>query len=351
MFRKAGFIIIILAVLTMTIVSCSGPSDPVTISNQGPTLERNSDLWTEDYCGEALSVNLIAGQNEIIGEVKVANDGEFLYVEFVADDPWVLIETHIAVYTNFEDIPQTKKGNPKIGQFAYDIESYIDLDCGWDELIIAAHAEVEKVVDGVTVQSETAWGEGDEFPGNSWAMYFNFTVQDCCALPPAGFQAKFINWGPSGYWETILYNVPDGYIVDDGDYIGWCVEQFYHYISPGAEYTVGLYSSYDQGLPDYAQDDDWDKVNYILNHKQGSLQDIQTAIWYFINIKETPVYPAPGYARDMIDAANLYGEGYVPAEGMPFAVIVDILSPDTSGARSQLTIIEVPMCIFNECEI
>lgn len=346
MFRKEGFIILILAVLTMTIVGCQGPSDPVTVLNPEPTLERNSDLWTEDYCGEAISVDLIAGQNEIIGEVKVANDGEYLYVEFVAFDPWVLIETHVAVYTNFEDIPLTKKGNPKIGQFAYDIDSLIPLDCNWDKLIIAAHAVVDKIVDGVTVQSETAWGEGPEFPGKSWAMYFNFTVQDCCALPPDGFQARFYNWGPSSYWNTIFYNVPDGYIVDDGEYAGWCVDQL-HYIY-GVEYTVALYSSYDTNLPDYALDDDWDMVNYILNHKQGTKVEIQDAIWYFINGGHMPGSTA---GQAMVADALANGEGYVPSEGSPVAIIVDILSPEPNNKRQQLTIIEIPMCIFNECEI
>lgn len=347
MFRKEGFIIFILVALTMTIVGCQGPSDPVTVLNPEPTLERSSDLWTEDYCGDALSVNLIAGQNEDIGEVKVANDGEYLYVEFVAVAPWVLVETHVAVYTDFADIPQTKKGNPKVGQFAYDINSVIPLDCSWDNLYIAAHAVVEKIVDGEVVQAETAWGEGPEFPGKSWAMYFTFTVQDCCVLPPGDFQAKFYNWGPSSYWKTVLYNVPDGYIVDDGEYVGWCVEQD-HYIYGGQEYTVEVYSSYDPNMPDYAVDPDWDMVNYILNHKQGTKVDVQNAIWYFVN---GGTYPAPGYGRDMVDEALLYGEGYIPPAGSTVAIIVDIIYPDTLGGRSQLTIIEVDECIVDYCEI
>jgi hypothetical protein len=52
------------------------------------------------------------------------------------------------------------------------------------DLVVAAHAVVERVVDGQSVQEETAWGEGPEFPGNSWAMYLNHTVQECNEEPP-----------------------------------------------------------------------------------------------------------------------------------------------------------------------
>lgn len=344
MFKKAGFIIFVLVALTMTIVGCQGPSDPVTVLNPEPTLERSSDSWTEDYCGEPTSVNLIAGQNEDIGEVKVVNDGEYLYVEFVTVDPWVLVETHVAVYTDFEDIPQTKKGNPKIGQFAYDIDSVIPLDCGWDNLYIAAHAVVEKIVDDEVVQSETAWGEGPEFPGKSWAMYFNFTVQDCCPLlPPAGFSMTVVYQGaaPNSYFLTTLSNVPDGYALENTTYLGWCTDEA-HTINNWTTYYPTPYSSYDPNLPVHAQDDDWDKVNYILNHKQGNKNDIQAAIWYYVN---GGYYPTSDAGQAMVDDAEANGEGYIPPDGSPVAIILDL------GTSVQLTIIEIPMCIFNECEI
>ena len=45
-------------------------------------------------------------------------------------------------------------------------------------LSIAAHAEVLLLNEtGYVVQEETAWDEGDGFPGKNWAMYFNYTVQ------------------------------------------------------------------------------------------------------------------------------------------------------------------------------
>jgi hypothetical protein len=92
-------------------------------------------------------------------------------------------------------------------------------------------------------------------------------------------------------------------------------------------------------MPDYAKDDDWDMVNYVINHKHpaASIQDIQDAIWYFV---DGGVYPSDPEAKAMVDDALANGEGFYPAPGEWMAIILDP-STLTGGKRSQLTIIEV----------
>jgi len=98
-------------------------------------------------------------------------------------------ETHLAVATSLDDIPQTKSGNPKIGKFPYkadhpegtvtytytiDLDDYGLLNNGeyHGTLIFAAHA----VVSHPSLGEETAWADtGQSFPGNSWALYFTLT--------------------------------------------------------------------------------------------------------------------------------------------------------------------------------
>lgn len=174
-----------IAILLLAITSCAGRDNAVTFVT--PTIASESDVIRDlsylppVYCGEMTKTPLIAGQNMIIGMVIVTNDAQFLYVEYVTLAPWVLVETHVAVADSLEGIPQTKTGNPKVGQFAYNIDSWIDLI--WPEgtlLYVAAHAKVWKLDEnGQVVQEETAWGKGYPFPGNNWAMYFNHTVQRC----------------------------------------------------------------------------------------------------------------------------------------------------------------------------
>jgi hypothetical protein len=139
------------------------------------------------------------------------------------------------------------------------------------------------------------------------------------------------------YWRTYLYDFPPGdYDVTEGYYLGWCVDQG-HYVTPGEMYyPVYLYSSYDPEIPSYFEDPDWDKVNYIINHKQGTWEDIQNAIWHFISGPGGGSYS--GWDPDvwaMINAANANGEGYEPDSGDVVAVLCD------AGEGVQHTFIEV----------
>jgi len=112
-----------------------------------------------------------------------------IYVTYSTDSDWTMSETNLAVATSLDGIPQTKKGNPKIGKFPYktdhpdgtDTHTYvIDLNdyypnWGWNgkTLYFAAHA----VVSNPDFGEETAWADtwGQSFPGGSWALYFTVT--------------------------------------------------------------------------------------------------------------------------------------------------------------------------------
>ena len=182
---------LMIAMLLLVTISCAGRDNAV--SPVTPTIASGSDTARDlfylppVYCGEMTRTLLIAGQNIVIGEVLVTNDAQFLYVEYVTWPPWVLVETHVAVADSLEGIPQTKSGNPKVGQFAYNIDSWIDRSL-WPNgmlLYVAAHAKVWKLGEkGEVIQEETAWGKGQPFPGNNWAMYFFHPVQSCIPVLP-----------------------------------------------------------------------------------------------------------------------------------------------------------------------
>src|SRR3989344_3444798 len=118
----------VIAVLLLATISCAGrdnavsPVTPTIASESDPT--RDSSYLPSVYCGEATVASLIAGQNTAIGKVIVTNDDQYLYVEFIVWVPWVLVETHVAVSDSLDGIPQTKTGNPKVGQLGYVFQSY-----------------------------------------------------------------------------------------------------------------------------------------------------------------------------------------------------------------------------------
>jgi len=110
--------------------------------------------------------DLVAGQDEDnpVGEITITfNNGHtMMYVTYQTYE-CDIIETHLWVGTDLEDVPRTGSGNPKIGHFpevptdiALDIVIYeIPISSGMTYYILA-HA----VVDCPCIGEETAWGEG-----------------------------------------------------------------------------------------------------------------------------------------------------------------------------------------------
>jgi hypothetical protein len=139
-------------------------------------------------CGSPETVNLIAGRSIDAGDVVIANDESFIYVTFIAVDGWQITETHVAVASSLGGIPQTRSGNPRIGNFPYagthngvstvvyaiPRNSLPASDC----FVVAAHAVVGKS-SGFRFKTETAWGQGPTFPGRSWAMYTTYCTEPC----------------------------------------------------------------------------------------------------------------------------------------------------------------------------
>jgi hypothetical protein len=157
-------------------------------------------------------------------------------------------------------------------------------------------------------------------------------------LPNGKVQMIFSYHGNSSKYSTQILGISQNYTVISGIYPAWCVDE-YNYIPQGVLFNATLYSSMDPDLAikcPHCADPDWDKVNYIINHKQGSFEDIQAAIYYFIDGGH---YPSNPYAIAMVEEAKLYGTGFWPQESQLIAVIVDVKG--FGDNRVQLTIIEV----------
>ncbi len=149
--------------------------------------------------GETI-VDLIAGRHTDVGSVKVWNDKDNLYVKYMTSSDWCLDETHLQVASSLDDIPQAN-GNPIPGQFEYQNTNNcaskftytIPLKGDSCDLYIAAHAVVKKVKSGYYndykgydySSTETAWGDGFDFPGKNWATYFKYSSTDCHNKPTA----------------------------------------------------------------------------------------------------------------------------------------------------------------------
>ena len=173
--KKQSYILVLITILLLLT-----PVSAIT-NNEVPTTAIVTDL-------------IVDGGSELtamdIGDVTAWNEGGFLYVQYMVVAPWCISETHLHVAETLEMIPQTKRGNPIPGHFShkgvYDCIQMVTIMMPHthdlcSELMIAAHAEVDNTLNLTiepNVMTETAWAVGEGFPGNNWATYFTYLVQE-----------------------------------------------------------------------------------------------------------------------------------------------------------------------------
>jgi hypothetical protein len=164
-----------------------------------------------------------------------------------------------------------------------------------------------------------------------------YAVDGALNLPSTMVRIE-VSDGIHSYFDTMLSEVPSGYDVTNGTYHGWCVDVRTEMARTPATHPVFLYSS--TSAPGELANGAWNLINYILNHKQGSVQDIQQAIWYFASM-DSDYAPTSPTAWKIINDTLENGNGFVPSQGEIVAVICypTILFPNQPDV--QISIIEV----------
>jgi hypothetical protein len=200
---KVKLALIALAAILIIAAGCSemGRMAPVNILSMVTVGEVNGVAG--QYC-----TTLFAGQSidagTVCAEVIDYGDTEELCITYTTTGGWELVEAHLWVGEDLSDMPQTRKGNPKVGNFPHhsgDITGQttytfcLDLNQFGTEggavdlcdllLYAAAHAVVRKDNGDGTYQTETGWGDGQRMiQRGNWATYF--TIQLDCELGGGG---------------------------------------------------------------------------------------------------------------------------------------------------------------------
>ncbi len=133
-------------------------------------------------------------QEDAAGFVRVWNDAENIYVRYWMRAGHCLLESHLHLATDLDDIPQGPGGaipgqfeyqtkhDPCVTNFVYTIPLTDIGDEGVgarDTVFIAAQAVV-RLPDGTV---ETAWGvncgnlDAQQFPGANWSAYIKYHVK------------------------------------------------------------------------------------------------------------------------------------------------------------------------------
>jgi len=144
-------------------------------------------------------------------------------------------------------------------------------------------------------------------------------------LPSTQVQLTVVD-GTTSYFVSTLSGVSAGFDVHNGVYPGWCVDRSVTMIR-SVSHNVILYSSLSP--PPVVSGINWIAINYILNHKQGNMMDVQEAIWHFTD----SFSPISATAQAMVDAANA-NPSYDPTTGAVLAVIC--LPQNDRGAQNSI---------------
>ncbi|MFX0054888.1 MAG: hypothetical protein ACFFAX_12585 [Promethearchaeota archaeon] len=288
--------------------------------------------------------DLIAGGGNdesgvVVGQVLVWNDGENLYVKYVTDECWVILETHLHVAACVEDIPQTKKFNPIPGLFAYssdalfedgvtEVEYPIELPENWeagDEFYIAAHAVVVKICDPLIICDASQEGVAVYGP---LAAYYGLNDVAWMSPSPAAETWVHSSW-PSiegAEWISTAVNVENA--VDDS----W---RWFHSeieLPEGGYYLTGSVVT--------ATSDNAEEV-YFNGEMVGYDGEVQGAFeddHEWATILEYPVEPVPGVNNLDFIVRNYYQAGGTQASnptGLIYKVCFNAYQVETAWGAGQ----------------
>ena len=142
----------------------------------------------------------------------------------------------------------------------------------------------------------------------------------------------FIRQGPNSRFELFFIDVRFGDdLVDFEFYKAWCLAKGKP-IRRNAIHKIRLYKCYDPDIPPEFTGMGWNQINYVINHKSGSKEAVQQAIWHFTD-SEKPMSTGKE-ASQLVAEANLKGKDYKPADGELVAIICQ------PGKRKQPVFIE-----------
>ena len=135
---------------------------------------------------------------------------------------------------------------------------------------------------------------------------------------PGGPVHMFIRQGQRSRFELFFLDLKYEYdLVDFQFYKAWCLQKE-RKIRRNAIHEVRLFNCYDPNLPPEFKKMDWNRINYIINHKEGPKSVIQEAVWHFSDNRDRAISEE---ALSLVEKATQEGKEFQPKEGELLAII------------------------------
>lgn len=149
--------------------------------------------------------------------------------------------------------------------------------------------------------------------------------------------------GSSTYFDIDVSDVPPDHDIQDGWYEGWCAD--WGVTMPRGEMlTVRLYNSYSPSLPTSVRYKNWEKINYILNHRAGvGKTDVQNAFWHILC--NAPYSTLSEKAKQLVDTAQ---DGFIPQPGDLIAIVAQPIQNCSNPWPFQISFLQVQVPFVEE---
>ena len=163
-------------------------------------------------------------------------------------------------------------------------------------------------------------------------------VSIASAALPASVTATVGYPGPASYFDVAITSGGNFDLPNANNYLGWCTDSQINGLGSGNTFVP-----YDSRgtLPTGINTVDWNRVNYVINHKNGASKGaIQQVIWYYDGGRTT--WSGAPYLESEVTQlkadADANGGAYVPtASGENYVVIL------WRSTNVQTVVIEVPI--------
>lgn len=223
-FLAAATIFIALAAILTLLNGCSTGNGDITETTNNETITQEKSAAVEETT-EQLEITLIADRRREAGKVTVWTDEESLYVKYQTTDDRQLQRTYLAVGKTLDEIPQNKKGNPLINKFPYktvhrpSVQEYTctialneaGLTAG-DTVYVAAYALIRR-----RRRLESAWANGENFPGRIWATYFTYQIPEATTTPDTIEVGDFKTYSQEEWGGAVADESPGEYMETNFD--------------------------------------------------------------------------------------------------------------------------------------
>jgi hypothetical protein len=158
---------------------------------------------------------------------------------------------------------------------------------------------------------------------------------------PGAFGVIVFGAGSSYDIKDSLYTgVANDYFGFINTYNGWCLEQSH----PVVGGPVIATSTYNNPPAPAAGSSAYNKINYLLNNKQGTVQDVQDAIWGLTS----GVPPTSATALPLYNDANANGAGFVPGPGQIIGVYLYVDGYSATGGQEFLIEVTNPCAAIGD---